>query len=257
VSEATAVVRPLVDVVILTWNDGELLDAAVRSALDSDGVGVRVTVVDNGSSPPATVPDDPRVRLVRNQANRGVAAGRNQGIAVGEASLVCVLDSDARLHRTSLRVLAGALLGDDAVGLVSPVFDGQTASASGGRAPTLLVKSQRALGVRSTYRPTRRRHPAGLDVDFTIGACQLFRRAAWTAEGGLDESFFYGPEDVEFCLRLRRAGWRVLQVPEAGCHHPPRRRNRRLLTGAGMRHGLAVARHLWRQHRLGALDEAR
>ena len=46
---------PEVDVVILTWNDGPLLDAAVDSALVSQGVDVRVFVVDNGSDPPATV----------------------------------------------------------------------------------------------------------------------------------------------------------------------------------------------------------
>lgn len=238
-----------IDVVILTWNDGEMLADSVRSALRSEGVEVRVTVVDNGSTPPAEPPSDPRVRVVRNPTNRGVAPARNQGIALGDAPMVCLLDSDARLHPETLSIMASTLVHDDYVGLVSPVFDHQAPEESGGLSPTFWVKAQRALGLRSTYRRTDRLHPHGLDVDFTIGACQLFRRGAWREVGGLDESIFYGPEDVDFCLRLRRAGWSVLQLPKASCTHPPRRRNRRLFTRAGVRHATAVARHLWREKR--------
>ena len=53
---------------------------------------------------------------------------------------------------------------------------------------------------------------AHCDVDFAIGACQVFRRAAFDAVGGVDDTAAFGPEDVDFCLRIRDAGWRVLQV---------------------------------------------
>jgi GT2 family glycosyltransferase len=84
-------------------------------------------------------------------------------------------------------------------------------------------------------------------VDFAIGACQLFRRSAWEEVGGIDESYFYGPEDVDFCLRLRRRNFRIVQVADALCDHPPRRRNRRLLTIRGLRHAGAVTRYLIRR----------
>lgn len=235
----------LVDVVILTWNDGPLLDAAVASALASTGVDVHVIVVDNGSAPRATVPDDPRVTLVRNVANRGVAPGRNQGAARGTAPFVCFLDSDARLLPSTLAQLVAPVAGDGRVALAAPVFTGQPAEASAGRAPSLSDKALRLLEVRSTYRPVAN---DGLlwDVDFAIGACQLVRRTAFEEAGGFDETYFYGPEDVDLCLRLRESGLRVVQVRDAGCHHPPRRRNRKILTKRGMLHAQAVARHLWR-----------
>lgn len=239
--------RPVVDVVVLTWNDGELLDRALASVLASEGVDVRVVVVDNGSEPPATVPADSRVRLIRNAENRGVAAGRNQGAVIGSAPFVCFLDSDARLVPATLfRLLVP--LGDPQVALSAPVFVGQPAEASAGRAPSLSDKALRLLDVRSTYRPVAAEGP-WWDVDFAIGACQLVRRTAFEAVGGLDESYFYGPEDVDLCLRLREAGQRVVQVEGADCHHPPRRRNRRLLTRRGVLHASAVARHLWRHRR--------
>ena len=107
----------MIDVVILTWNDGPMLDTAVQSALTSRDVDVRVIVVDNGSDPPAAVPADSRVTLVINTENRGVAAGRNQGARLGDAPLVCFLDSDARLHPDTLSHLVSALEAEPTRGL--------------------------------------------------------------------------------------------------------------------------------------------
>jgi GT2 family glycosyltransferase len=236
-----------VDVVILTWNDGPLLATAVGSALASEGVDVRVHVVDNGSVPPAEIEPDPRVGLLRNDENLGVAGGRNQGVALGSAPYVLLLDSDARLHPGSLAALLEPLLADEAIALSVPVFAGQAPEASAGVAPTLARKLARITGRTDAYAPVD--VPAGApwwDVDFGIGACQLFRRAAYDAVDGIDESFFYGPEDVDFCLRLLARGWRVVQVGGATVDHPPRRSHRRLLTRRGIAHAWAVARYLWR-----------
>jgi len=236
---------PVVDVVILTWNDGPLLEAAVESALLSTGVEVRVIVVDNGSEPPAAVVPDPRVTLVRNTGNRGVAAGRNQGAALGGAPFLCFLDSDARLLPSTLVQLLEPVADEPHVALAAPVYVGQPAVASAGRAPSLGDKALRVLDIRDTYRPVA---AVGRwwDVDFAIGACQLVRRAAFHAAGGFDETYFYGPEDVDLCLRLRESGLRIVQVAAAGCHHPARRRCRGLFTRRGILHARAVVRHLWR-----------
>jgi GT2 family glycosyltransferase len=246
-----------IDVVLLTWNDGPLLAAAVGSALASTSVDVRVIVVDNGSDPPAVALGDDRVLLVRNAENRGVARARRQGVEIGDAPLICLLDSDARLEPGCLSLLAGAVLADDTVAMAVPVFTGQRPEASAGRAPTVGRKLARGLGLTATYAPARHRAVATTplwDVEFGIGACQLFRRDAYTTIGGLDPSIFYGPEDVDFCLRLGYAGKRVVQVGDARCFHPPRRANRQLLTHRGLAHGVAVLRHLCRQrgYRRGA-----
>ena len=236
-----------VDVVVLTWNDGALLDEAVASALASEDVSVTVTVVDNGSDPPATVVGDPRVRLIRNDANAGVAPGRNQGVRATAAPYVCLLDSDAQLQPLALQALVEPFTIDPDIAVAGPVFTDQAPEASGGRAPTLARKAARMLNLRDTYAPAPGTGTGRWwDVDFVIGACQLVRRTAFDAVGGLDEGYFYGPEDVDFCLRLRRARWRVVQVAAARVDHPPRRRHKRAVTLAGVRHGLAVARHHWR-----------
>lgn len=236
---------PQVDIVVLTWNDGELLDAAVASALRLEGVDARVIVVDNGSDLPPLLPADDRITLVSNPANVGVAPGRNQGAAVGESEFVCFLDSDARLHPDTVSTLLAPLLADGGVAMAVPVFTGQRPEDSAGHAPSLVDKVLRVSNLREGYRPVT---PTGdwWDVDFGIGACQLVRRSDFTAAGGFDVSYFYGPEDVDLCLRLRESGRRVVQVAAAGCDHPPRRRFRGLLTQRGLQHAWAVTRHLWR-----------
>ncbi|HXF98341.1 MAG TPA: glycosyltransferase [Gaiellaceae bacterium] len=57
------------------------------------------------------------------------------------------------------------------------------------------------------------------DISAVTAACMLVRRAAFDAVGGLDERFAVAYNDVDFCLRLRRAGWRVLLVPDAVLYH--------------------------------------
>ena len=244
------------DVIVLTWNDGTLLDVAVRSALLQRRVDVAVTVVDNGSSSPATV-NDVRVQLIRSEANLGVGRGRNVGVRATEAPFVCFLDSDAATStRMRSRKLVAPMLDDETIGLTAPVFTGQRPEASAGRAPTFGRKVARALNRTDVYARTPGQGvEARSDVDFAIGACQVFRREVFERIGGLDESAAFGPEDVDFCLRVRAAGWRVVQVATADCDHPPRRAFKGLATARGIRHTAAVLRHFWRHRstRSGAL----
>jgi GT2 family glycosyltransferase len=236
-----------VDVVILTWNDDPLvLRSAVDSALQQAGVEVAVTVVDNGSDPPAAV-GAPRVRVLRSATNLGVGGGRNLGVRAGRARHVCVLDSDARLRPGALTRLLAPLAADERIALSGPVFTGQPPEASAGRAPTLRRKLDRALNRTDRYEPTPGQGRGDAwEVEFAIGACQLFRRDAFDAVGGIDQTARFGPEDVDFCLRLRRAGWRVVQVDGLTCDHPPRRAFRALWSRRGVAHAAAFARHWWR-----------
>lgn len=235
--------------VILTHDDGHLLGRAVRSASDSIGVVVQVWVVDNGSDPPAEVEHDDRVHLVRNEHNAGVGGGRNQGARLGSAPLICLLDSDAELGPNSLAELI-APLSLPGVGLTVPVFVGQLPTESAGTAPSVRVKLDRALGRRTTYEatPGMGQGPSW-DVDFGIGACQVFRREIFDALGGINDSDRFGPEDVDFCLGVARLGYRVVQVADAAVHHPPRRAHRRAFSRRGLRHAIAVVRHFVRQSR--------
>ena len=239
-----------VDVVVLTWDDEDEMRGAVASAGSSTGVRVSVVVVDNGSARPVAVPEPGTVTVLRNPGNLGVAAGRNRGVAAGTSPFVCLLDSDARLRPDCLALLLEPLERDPKVAMTVPVFTGQPPEASAGRAPGLSRKVARLIGVTKVYGRTGDRAMPAWEVEAAIGACQLVRREAFDEVGGLDESFFYGPEDVDFCLRLRERGWAILQVGDARCDHAPRRTSRAILSRRGIAHAWAVSRYLWR-HRWG------
>jgi len=232
--------RHEVDVVIVTANDEPAaLEAAIRSALDSVGVTVRVLVIDNASTPPARVGSDPRIKLYRNPKNLGAAAGRNQGVRVGRAPYACVLDSAARLHPNTLAVLAGTLDDEAGIGLVGPVVDGSPPEETAGRAPTLLRLATRVRG-KARPVPSDRR-----EVDWVSEACQVFPREAFNYVGGFDEWNVLRPESVDFCLRIREAGLGIQQVTSVSVAYEP---EGRVARAARTLDSLAVGvRHLVRR----------
>lgn len=233
--------RPPLDVIILTWNDQADMLRAVRSAQNSSRVDANVLVFDNGSEPPADVPDG--CELVRSESNLGVGGGRNRAARASEASFICFLDSDAVLEPDCLARLAEAMTDDVAV--TAPVFVGQDPAVSAGLRPTIRRKLWRAMGGTDRYRRASAASDSEgcWDVDFVIGACLMVRTDVFRELGGFDDRDLFGPEDLEFCDRVRDAGWRVRQVAAARCHHEARRGHRRVLSRRGLRHGIAVMRY--------------
>ncbi len=86
--------RPLFSVVIPTYGRPRFLAEAVASVLGQTVDDLECIVVDDASSEPVTVPEDPRVRLVRRAVNGGPAAARNTGVAHARGRYVAFLDDD-------------------------------------------------------------------------------------------------------------------------------------------------------------------
>lgn len=245
-------------VVILTWNSQGVVDACFSSL--STGLTAypfEVIVVDNGSR------DDtleilqeryPWVRIVRNRVNRGVAPGRNQGLRLARGEYVIILDDDTIVQPGALDRLIAYMDAHREVGLCGPQlvdFDGQY-HLSCRLFPTLSYKFVRRLPFAFAQQMTRAvemadwDHASVREVDYMIGACQVIRRAALTEVGLLDEHIFYGPEDVDLCLRLHKAGWRVVYNPEAVVTHRERRVTRSLLSFLGYQHMRGLLYYFWK-----------
>jgi GT2 family glycosyltransferase len=124
------------------------------------------------------------------------------------------------------------------------------------RFPTLLDKLLRRLPARfggAVADDVELRwwdHATVRAVDYVIGACQVIRRTALEQVGMLDERIFYGPEDVDLCLRLQQAGWRVDYVPQAVIMHRERRVTRRLLSALTARHLQGLGYYFWKHRYL-------
>lgn len=187
-------------------------------------------MVDNGSDDgsPAMVREQfPQAVLIANATNRGFAAAVNQALARAVGQTLLLLNSDAHVQSGAVDRLAQFLRAHPRVGICGGrLRDGRgRVQLSFGTFPNLWHEAirkcfwnplaQSPWGARCLEwryrRPTR--------VDWVLGACLMIRRETAEQIGPLDEGFFFYFEEVDWCLRARRAGWDIQMVPDAEVIH--------------------------------------
>jgi N-acetylglucosaminyl-diphospho-decaprenol L-rhamnosyltransferase len=215
--------------VVVSFNYGDLLERAVRSILADTSAGVPdVVVVDNGSTDGslenlrAAFPTA-AVRVLEAPGNVGYARGANLGIAATETPLVAVLNGDLELVAGVAAAMITALEADPRLGAVGPRvlnLDGSVYPSARTEPGLGVAAGHAALGLVWPTNPWTRRYrqldrdpSVARDVDCVSGAAVWLRREALDDVGGWDERYFMYMEDVDLCLRLRRAGWRVAYEP--------------------------------------------
>lgn len=177
---------------VTAYHPDERLAAVVEAALASCAT---VIVADNtpGDAPSlAEKLSDPRVRVLRSGSNRGLAGALNLGLdqLPEDADAVLFLDQDSVLSAELVQGLS-AHLADPSIGVVGPTpVDAQT----GGR-----------------YERGADRHAALDDRPSIITSGMLVRRSCLEAVPRFREEFFVDCVDSDFCLRVRRAGSRVVR----------------------------------------------
>ena len=247
-----------VSIIILTWNSEQHIGACLAS-LDQGlkEYSSEIIVIDNGSSDrTCSIVREarPDVRLVSNPENRGVAPARNQGIRLAQGKYILILDDDTVVQPEALDCLIRYMEDHPETGLCGPRLTGADGELqlSCRRFPTLTDKVARRLPGVLSRKVTRETEMADWDhgtiraVDYVIGACQLIRQSALQEVGLLDERIFYGPEDVDMCLRLHQAGWRVVYNPDAVVVHEERRMSRSLGSGLVWKHICGLGYYFWK-----------
>jgi GT2 family glycosyltransferase len=207
--------------VVVVWN----ACAVTMECLESLR-GMNVVCVDNASTDgtyEAIEREHPDVDLIRNDRNLGFAAGNNVGIRRAlelGADWVVLLNNDVVAERGLAAALSGASAWRPDAGVLAckVLFAQQPAVVeyAGARFCALLGYSgrQRGYGRRDDGRFDQRR-----DVGCATGAAMAVSRAAIEQVGMLDERLFMYVEDVDWCLRIRAAGFAVVFVPDARVRH--------------------------------------
>jgi GT2 family glycosyltransferase len=220
-----------VSVVIVSFNTRPHLLRCLASLEAHVTLPFEVVVVDNGSgdgSADTVRRAHPAARVIENGANLGFAAASNRGLREARAAYCLLLNPDAEVTAGAVETLAAVLDERADVGIVGP----RTTGADGGPqlsfGPDLTPVSEwrqrrlvRALRERrpETVREVETMSAREQEPVWVSGACLLARKAALDAVGGLDERFFLYEEDVDLCLRVRQAGWRILYTPRAVVMH--------------------------------------
>jgi GT2 family glycosyltransferase len=242
--ESDGAAGPEVAIVICNHNTAPELGACLRS-LAAGGLAdtrAEVWVADNAStdgSAALVAKEFPWVRLLRAPGNLGFAAGNNLalraagfgGPAASGARHALLLNPDTIVPPGAIRAMLDLLEAEPDIGALGPkllLADGRLDVACRRSFPTPEVSFYRFSGLARLFPKSRRFGRYNLtyldpdqpaDVDSVVGACMLVRGAALADVGLLDERFWMYGEDLDWALRLRKAGWRVVYRPAVVVHH--------------------------------------
>ncbi|OGB87785.1 hypothetical protein A3H38_03150 [candidate division WOR-1 bacterium RIFCSPLOWO2_02_FULL_46_20] len=195
-------------VVIVNLNNKRLLEECLTSVIkNSQNISFEIIVIDNGSSDGSQEmlkTRFPSIKLIANQENFGFAKANNQGLAVASGRLLLLLNNDT-------------IVKDKALDKMIEFLD---------RHPNVGACGPRLLNVDGTIQ-----HQGGLfgkrfwlskqpvAVDFVIGAALMVNKQVIDKIGLMDENLFFYNDDLDWCLRIRKAGWKIYFLPEAEITH--------------------------------------
>lgn len=181
-------------------------------------VATDVVFVDNASGIPgledAVRARFPPVQVMMLPQNLGYAGGMNAGArCLPEVDHLALLTHECRLEQRTLQTMAEHLGSRADLGMVGPLLvskqSGLLDSAGG------LIDSRLVVRHRLRHRDPSDAPRVPVPAHWLDGAAFMIRAAAWSAAGGLDESYFLYGEDVDLGLRVRKLGWAVEVVPQA------------------------------------------
>lgn len=222
---------------IINYRTGKMTIDCVQSVLaELEGIDGMVVVVDNlsadGSAEKiedwmATQGKGVPAKLVRSETNSGFSGGHNQGMAVAEADFYLLLNSDAVLQPGALQTLLQAARADPGCGFFAPVIqyeDGriQDSCFRFHTPASELIRAARSSIVTRLlrrYEVSLGSNPDPSQICWASFACILLSGEMVRAIGPMDEGYFLYFEDVEYCLRGHRAGWRIQQHEAARVVH--------------------------------------
>ncbi len=212
-------------IIVLNWNGEAVIVPCLRSLLGVTDVPLRIIVVDNASTDDSVAVvrrEFPGVEVIENERNLLFAEGNNAGLrraldAGGRYMLL--LNNDTEVDPRFASAMLSALQSDSDVGIVGPKIlyhdDPRRIWYGGGNFfPVLGVpRHQNIRRIDGSFTDGRR------DTGYVTGCALLVRREVIEDIGLLDPQYVMYCEDVDFCLRARRVGWRCVYEPNAVVWH--------------------------------------
>jgi GT2 family glycosyltransferase len=218
-------------VIVVSHDQERFLPRCLSTLLEhAQGLSLDLVVVDNSASGAAhelVEREFPQARAIASE-NRGFAHACNLAASTCDAPWLLFLNPDTEVLEGSLAELAAGLPPETGIAGARQLDD------SGALIPTmrLFPSASRAVGdslglERLPRRPDwlgerelrLERYDHEFEGDWTIGSFMLVRREAFDAVGGFDERFFLYSEEVDLCLRVGRAGWKVVHSPAVTILH--------------------------------------
>jgi GT2 family glycosyltransferase len=234
-SEPSSGCGTMLSIVIVNYNTQRLLQSCLESIYaGANGTPFDVWIVDNNSrdsSVEMVKSRFPKVKLIENKANIGFSRANNMVISRSASEYVLLLNPDTLVIGDSIDRMVKFMNEHPQVGISGCKVlnaDRTLQLACRRSIPTpkvaffrliglsrLFPRSQAVAKYNLTYRDPDETH----DVDAVSGAFLMIRRRAVEDIGLLDERFFMYGEELDWCLRAKRAGWAVMYHPRAEIVH--------------------------------------
>jgi GT2 family glycosyltransferase len=225
-------------IVIINYRMGYLLEACFNSIYSlKHKIEYEVILINKPSDDGAEkiCENYPGLKLVTFDTF-GISVMRNEGIRHCKGRYILILDADTEVKEGSFDALVEFMDSNPEAG----VAGGKTFRPNGSieysckrfYTPLTILFRRTRLGV---WFPNNRwvrwhlmldeDHNTTLECDWVAGACFLIRRELFDDIGLFDNSFYFGFEDVDFCYRAKKAGWRVRYVPDCNIIHHVQRKS--------------------------------
>jgi GT2 family glycosyltransferase len=223
--------RPFVVTIVLNTNrKNDTLECLRSLATQEPGSDNLVMVLDNKSSDgsaEAIRGAFPTTVIVAIDGDRGYAGNNNVGIKLAVArrpDWILILNEDTVLDSACLTRMIAAGESEASIGMVGPLVlhhdEPNVIQSAGGQLGRYWESVH--IGANDI---DRGRFDRVQDVDWISGCALLVRRAVVEQVGMLDERFYYYWEETEWCVRTRKAGWRIVHAPDAKLWHKGVRRD--------------------------------
>lgn len=218
-----------VSVIIVSYNVKEFLQQCILSVKNSlSSLKHEIIVVDNNSVDGTNEIiryKFPEITLIENKTNRGFAAACNQGLSISRGGYLLLLNPDTMIQEDTIQTMINffeSVPDAGAAGCKILNADGTLQLACRRSFPTPLVALPKILGfsrlfprvkIFGKYNLTYEDPNKVIEVDAVSGSFLFFRREVYERIQGLDESFFMYGEDLDYCYRIKQAGWKIYYVP--------------------------------------------
>ena len=216
-------------VIIVNYFSSEMLPKCLASLKEAD----EIIIVDNSvdaneqAALEALAKGNDKIQLIFNNENAGFAKAVNQGAAAAKSGAILLLNPDAYVTKGTLRILCNALF-QKGVGAVGPLIqfpDGKEQAGGRRLTPTPARAFAKLFGF-SRIGLMKDHNLAGTllpdtpeAVEAISGACMLIKKDVFDQLKGFDEGYIMHCEDLDFCMRVRLAGYKLLFVPDAVVIH--------------------------------------
>lgn len=212
--------RPKVTVAIPNWNGARFLRPCLDSLRGQTFGDFDVAIVDNGSTDDSLAileGEYPEVRVVRWEANRGVAAAFNEGVRQCRGDLLCLLNNDMELDGEFLAKMVDAMDCNPEAGAAAAkilFIDRRTINSTGD-----FYGQDGVPGNRGVHEIDHGQYDSADFVFGASGGAAVFRRRLFDEIGFFDEGLVSYCEDVDWAWRMQLAGYRCAYVPGAIAYH--------------------------------------